>query len=196
MVMGLHSRKHSRNVSTATAQIPPAPVEHYQIIAYLRRKPGLSKAQFYEHWGTIHAKKVAPWAEKIGAISYRQVHTSGIVIPNSGSSALDTDPLSTAELIQPVKFDGIATWEVPSLEKFMEALEDPYYKDVIAPDEHNILDKEGLGAGIVATFTGKMITVVDGGKSLVDNAEKDEYKAWNTLMKRKDLIDFQDAPDM
>lgn len=109
---------------------------------------------------------------------------------------MDTDPLSTAELIQPVKFDGIATWEVPSLEKFMEALEDPYYKDVIAPDEHNILDKEGLGAGIVATFTGKMITVVDGGKSLVDNAEKDEYKAWNTLMKRKDLIDFQDAPDM
>lgn len=106
------------------------------------------------------------------------------------------DPISTAELIQPVKFDGIATWEVPSLEKFMEALEDPYYKDVIAPDEHNILDKEGLGAGIVASFTGKVVTVIDGGKNLVGSVEKDEFNAWNTLMSRKDLVDFQETPDM
>jgi hypothetical protein len=124
------------------------------------------------------------------------MHTSGLIIPNSLSSSTDTDPLSHRELIQPVKFDGIAIWEVTSVEKFMEATGDQYYKDVIAPDEANLLDTEGLGGGIVARFVGKSVTIVQEGKSLVGSAEKDQLRALDNLMNRKDLVGFQDAADM
>lgn len=73
MVLGIHSRRHSRNVSTATAHPPEQVTEHFQFIFYLRRKPGMSKEQFYDHWEHVHAKKVAPWAERVGVVSYRQV---------------------------------------------------------------------------------------------------------------------------
>jgi hypothetical protein len=70
----------------------------------------------------------------------------------------------------------------------MEAMNDQYYIDVIAPDEANILDKEGLGGGIVARFVGKSVTIVDGGKSLIGSAEKDQLRALDNLMNRKDLV--------
>jgi len=185
-----HSRRHSRNVSSVTA-------ERYQTIAYLRRKPGLTKAQFYDHWQNIHAKKVAPWAEKHGIISYKQVHTSGTIIPNFGTEASDDDPITTGDLIQPVKFDGIAMFELPAPDTLVNALKDSYYAEVIEPDEHKILDKEGLGGGIVAKFDGKVVTAVDGGKALVGREGEDETRIWAMMMGRKgQFLDAQDYPDM
>lgn len=119
-----------------------------------------------------------------------------MVIPNGPSLECNADPLSHRELIQPVKFDGIAIWEVTSDVKFMEAMEEQYYKDVIVADEANLIDTEGFGGGIVARFVGTSVTVVEGGKSVVRSAEKDQLRALDTLMNRKDLIQFQDAPDM
>ena len=78
----------------------------------------------------------------------------------------------------------------------MEAMEDQYYKDVIAADEANLLDKEGLGGGIVARFVGKSLTIVEGGKSLVGSTEKDQLRALDGLLNRKDLVGFHDATDM
>lgn len=191
--------------------------EHYQVIYYIKRKRGTSKAQFYDHWENVHAKKVAPWAERNAAVlSYRQVrshislyklqkellkstpqvHTSGLVIPNGSSLELNNDPDSRREFVQPAKFDGIATWEVTSVASFMEEMEDQYYKDVIVADEANLIDTEGFGGGIVARFIGKSVTIVENGKSIVGTVEKDQMRALDTMMNRKDLVDFQEAPDM
>lgn len=78
----------------------------------------------------------------------------------------------------------------------MEAMEEQYYKYIIVADEANLIDTEGFGGGIVARFVGTSVTVVEGGKSVVRSAEKDQLRALDTLMNRKDLIQFQDAPDM
>jgi hypothetical protein len=48
----------------------------------------------------------------------------------------------------------------------MEAFKDPYYIDVVEPDEREMLDKEGPGSGIVASFQGKMLDVTLVGKSV------------------------------
>jgi len=55
-------------------------------------------------------------------------------------------------------YDGIALFEVSSLEKFSNAFRDPYYREVIEVDEHRFLDKKSvqvIGAstiGISKTF--------------------------------------------
>ncbi|QDS73859.1 hypothetical protein FKW77_006779 [Venturia effusa] len=200
MVLGLHARKHSRNVSTSSAHSTVKDTqtqERYQVLHYIRRKPGMSKAQFYEHWEHVHARKVALWAEKSQtAISYHQVHTSGLVIPNGSSSDWDSDPPSHGDLIQPVKFDGIAMWKVTSVEQFMETMKDQYYKDVVVADEANFMDTEGFGRGIVARFIGKTVAIVENGKSVVGSVEKDQMMALDTLMNKKDMVQFQYEPDM
>lgn len=45
----------------------------YQMIAYIRRAPHVSMDEFYEHWGKTHSTLIAPWAEKYGVKTYKQV---------------------------------------------------------------------------------------------------------------------------
>ncbi|KAH5248957.1 hypothetical protein HBI71_168400 [Parastagonospora nodorum] len=155
-----------------------------QILTYIRRNRFLTRAQFYTHWEMIHAPKVIPWAEKHGIIRYQQVlflfpfppppfpqppqiHTTGSMVPipstASAPNALHTIDLPT----MPVEFDGIAMFLVPSLEQFTAAFQDRYYVEVIEPDERVLLDKEGPGSGIVASFVGREVRLVEGGRSTV-----------------------------
>jgi hypothetical protein len=57
---------HSRKPSTAAG-------DHFEILMYIRRKPGTSREEFYKHWQLKHARLIAPWAEKHGVVSYTQV---------------------------------------------------------------------------------------------------------------------------
>lgn len=68
-------------------------------------------------------------------------------------------------------FDGAVIWEIPSLEQFFEAFSDPYYLNVIAPDEENFLDKSKE----VATVTiGHFHNIVANGEPLIDYSEASE----------------------
>jgi hypothetical protein len=98
-------------------------------------------------------------------------------------------------LIQPVKFDGIAVWELTSLAAYEEGLKDDYYTSTIAVDEQKFLDTAGLGGGVVAKFQGKVWSIVEKGKSVVTTkAGEEEMDVWSRLAKRKDLVDMQDGP--
>jgi hypothetical protein len=44
-----------------------------QIVVYIKRNPVKTQKQFYHYWENTHAPLVAPWAQKHGIISYRQV---------------------------------------------------------------------------------------------------------------------------
>lgn len=68
-------------------------------------------------------------------------------------------------------FDGAVIWEIPSLEHFLNAFNDPYYLNVIAPDEDRFLDKTKE----VATVTlGHFHHIVAGGEPLIDYSEAAE----------------------
>lgn len=85
---------------------------------------------------------------------------------------------STSELpTTPIEFDGIAMFLVPSLKQFTDAFKDPYYIEIIEPDEREFLDKAGPGSGVVASFQGMMIDIVHEGKSTMETQGlKDEYR--------------------
>ncbi|KAL7931281.1 EthD domain-containing protein [Trichoderma chlorosporum] len=125
-------------------------------ICFIRRRPDLTEEQFYNHWRNVHAPIIAPWAKKHGIIGYTQIHTS---------SAL-RQPLTTTSLpITVMDYDGAVIWEIPSLEAFLNAFNDPYYASVIAPDEENFVDKSKE----VATVTlGHFHNIVAGGEPLID----------------------------
>lgn len=69
-----------------------------------------------------------------------------------------------------IEFDGIAMFLVPSLDSFKAAVEDPYYLNVVEPDEHNLMDKTAPGMGVVASFQGVIVPVVHNG---VDATEEE-----------------------
>lgn len=82
---------------------------------------------------------------------------------SSAPNALSKGDLPT----HPVEFDGIAMFTVPSLEQFKAAFKDPYYINVIEPDEQVMLDKDGPGSGVIASFQGPMHDIVSAAKSTV-----------------------------
>lgn len=68
-----------------------------------------------------------------------------------------------------VEFDGIAMFLVPSLESFKAAVEDRYYLNVVQPDEYNLMDKNAPGRGVVASFEGVVVPVVQNGADATGN---------------------------
>lgn len=104
-----------------------------------------------------------------------QIHVSGSMVPvdaaASAPNAVNKGELPTT----PIEFDGIAVFLVPSLKQFTDAFNDPYYIEVIEPDEREFLDKDGPGSGVVASFQGKMIEMVHQAKSTIGKSGK-EYR--------------------
>ncbi|PSN67053.1 hypothetical protein BS50DRAFT_588076 [Corynespora cassiicola Philippines] len=153
-----------------------------QILTYIRRKRTLTPAQFYEHWEKTHSAKVIPWAEKHGIRRYQQIHVAGKMVPvdsaNSAPNAVTKGKLPT----EPIEFDGIAMFLVPSLKQFTDAFKDPYYVNIIEPDEQHILDKDGPGSGVVASFQGKMMDMVHQGQS----TRQDDLEVY-----RKQLAEYE-----
>lgn len=88
------------------------------------------------------------------------MHVTGSMVPKPLTD-LATNYLNTGDLpTTPVEFDGVAIFVVSSLEQFKEAFNDPYYMEVIEPDERLMIDKEGPGAGIIASFQGEILDII------------------------------------
>ena len=62
-----------------------------------------------------------------------------------------------------MQIDGIVEIEAPSFEAYAKAVEDPYYKDVLAVDEAKFFEQKLVQVGV-----GKPHNVVEGGKVLID----------------------------
>jgi hypothetical protein len=58
------------SIETVQTGYPGLP---WTLIAFITRKPGISREEFSLHWQNTHAVLVAPWAEKWGITKYRQV---------------------------------------------------------------------------------------------------------------------------
>ncbi|KAL6856311.1 EthD domain-containing protein [Trichoderma novae-zelandiae] len=132
------------------------------LIAFIKRRPDLTQEQFYHHWRNVHAPKIAYWAKKHGITGYTQVHTSSAL-----GESLTATPLPVAVM----DFDGAVVWEFSSLEHYMSAFADPYYVNVIAPDEDNFLDKS---KGTATVALGNIHHIVAGGEALIDFSQETE----------------------
>ncbi|KIH90559.1 hypothetical protein SPBR_01046 [Sporothrix brasiliensis 5110] len=113
------------------------PKKTVSIVAFMKRKPGLTHEQFYQHWVHVHGPLVKPWAQKHGFLEYRQIH----LYPALNANRTVVGPERAGRNTELENWDGCAVFEIESLERFEAAFEDPYYKDVIAKDEEQFIDK-------------------------------------------------------
>jgi len=93
-----------------------------------------------------------------------------------------------------VEYDGmlVVVWEVRSLQQFKDAYRDPYYINVIEPDEHNLLDRHGAGQGVVAATAGTVFIALDNGQSTIGvegEAEREVWKAWERRAADEQMFD-------
>ncbi|KAK1240473.1 hypothetical protein MKX07_004501 [Trichoderma sp. CBMAI-0711] len=132
------------------------------LIGFVKRRPDLTQEQFYAYWRNVHAPKIAYWAKKHGITGYTQVHTSNIL-----QQSLTATPLP----ITIMDYDGAVIWEISSLEHYMSAFADPYYVNVIAPDEYNFLDQSRETATVTL---GNVHHIVAGGEALIDISQETE----------------------
>ncbi|KAF2106846.1 EthD domain-containing protein [Lophiotrema nucula] len=146
-----------------------------QVLTYIRRNPALTREQFYEHWEKVHGPKVIPWIEKHGLKRYQQIHVSGGIVPSAATSSAPNASSQQELPKEPVEFDGIAMFTTPALKQWTKAFEDPYFLDVIRPDEVTMIDTKGIGGGIVASFNGKVLDMVIDGKN-ASGAAGDKYR--------------------
>ncbi|KAL7809505.1 EthD domain-containing protein [Trichoderma gracile] len=132
------------------------------LIGFIKRRPDLTQEQFYNYWRNVHAPKIAYWAKKHGITGYTQVHTSNVL-----RQSLTSTPLP----ITVMDYDGAVIWEISSLEHYMSAFADPFYVNVIAPDEYNFLDKS---KETVTVTLGNVHHIVAGGETLIDFSQEME----------------------
>jgi uncharacterized protein (TIGR02118 family) len=109
-----------REILSAGSEHSRAPVKLFSL---LRRKAGLSLAEFDRHWSEVHAPIVR---EAMGAhmLGYEQ-HPRH---PDEG----------------PAGYDGVAVVGYTSREAFRAGLGGGAYRDRIAPDEERFLDRSAL----------------------------------------------------
>jgi hypothetical protein len=110
-----------------------------------------------------------------------QVHSSGTIIPTaSAPDAIHKTEAST----EPMEFDGIALFTVPSLKQHADAHKDPYYLNVVEPDEWNLIDKGGPGGGIVTAYHGQMLDMVHAGQNAIGDKGEEYRKEWEEWVKK------------
>ncbi|KIW27882.1 uncharacterized protein PV07_07580 [Cladophialophora immunda] len=101
---------------------------------FAKRKSGLSEDEFQQYWSVTHQALATEWLVKYGIVKYTQYHTPSRLLP----SALAGFPaLKGAKKLD---FDAVGEFLMPDVSCFQKAREDPYYAEVIAPDEEKLFD--------------------------------------------------------
>ncbi|KAF4962829.1 hypothetical protein FSARC_9112 [Fusarium sarcochroum] len=146
---------------TSSYPKPPRPdTGLLQMVTYVKRHANMTQEEFWSYWKTKHAPKVVPLAVHFGISRYQQVNflqqiqVGGNIVPTEAGAS---EPVSD-EL---VSFDGIAMFLYASADILTAMLSHPYYLHIVEPDEHAFIDKSAYGKGMVATYVGKEVEVVD-----------------------------------
>jgi hypothetical protein len=59
-----------------------------------------------------------------------------------------------------------------SADVLTDMLSHPYYIEIVEPDEHILIDKSAHGSGMVATYIGKHVEVVDNSQNVWEGDRK------------------------
>ncbi|KAH6644247.1 EthD domain-containing protein [Boeremia exigua] len=124
-----------------------------RITVLAHRNRNLTEEQFHAHWTTRHAPLVASWLQRHGVVKYTQYHT-----PTAHKQLTSQPTLS---------YDGTADFYVRKYEDFQKAYEDPYYQDVVKPDEEFLFEVASMRV-LVGTET----CVIEGGEIVGGRGEE------------------------
>ncbi|MCJ1267631.1 hypothetical protein MMC22_007517 [Lobaria immixta] len=149
------------------------------ILIFLKRRSDITEEQMFHHWEHVHAPLVAPWAIKHGFTKYTLL-TTPIKMREQISAAVRPPLHGTLD------YEGMAELEVENFEMFTAACSDPYYLNVIKPDEIHFLDSKSIEV-IGATTMGVSKKIVEGGKALIDTSKvMSVWEEWEGNPKKND----------
>ena len=101
-----------------------------KLMACLKRKPGMSEAEFHRYWKDVHGPLVNSTAEFMRYVrKYVQSHTVSHTVPG----------VATA----PTPFDGVAELWFDSLDDVRKAYAEPRFHEVLLPDGLKFFDVPG-----------------------------------------------------
>jgi uncharacterized protein (TIGR02118 family) len=100
-----------------------------KLICMVKRRPGMSIDDFHHHWRTVHSPlncntpSIAQYF-----VRYERNHRNDADYQRPGAS----------------DFDGAAVEWYPSVQAFYDMIGEPAYRELIAPDEDEFLDRDNL----------------------------------------------------
>jgi uncharacterized protein (TIGR02118 family) len=98
-----------------------------KFVACLKRKPGMSSAEFHRYWKDAHGPLVKSVPEFMRHLrKYVQSHSVSDSVPGFPSA--------------PSQYDGIAELWFDSVEEVSKAFNEPRYLEIIRKDEPKFLD--------------------------------------------------------
>ncbi|KAI3557467.1 hypothetical protein CABS01_16329 [Colletotrichum abscissum] len=145
-----------------TLLVPALADESARIITFLTRKAGMTEQEFHDHWTNTHGPLVVPWALQYGVNRYTQYHTT-----EANRTTLQKALRLPDEYL--LQYDGAADFTVSSIEQFLSAYADPYYKQVIEPDEKSLFAHSG-DVMVVRGSLGWTTDIIENGGAVVDVA--------------------------
>jgi len=99
-----------------------------KLVVFLKRKDGMSREEFYDHWENHHAPLIANTPELARhIIRYEQLRRT-----------TDAPWMGTED------YDGITMQWMESSASFEAFIAEPTYTELIAPDEQRFLDTSAL----------------------------------------------------
>ncbi len=99
-----------------------------KLVCFLKRKEGMTREEFYDHWENRHAPLIAGTPELARhIIRYEQLRRT-----------------TAADWMGNEMFDGITMQWMASAASFEAFLAEPTYAELIAPDEQRFLDTSAL----------------------------------------------------
>ncbi|EXF73916.1 hypothetical protein CFIO01_10566 [Colletotrichum fioriniae PJ7] len=154
--------------------------ESARIITFFTRKAGMTEQEFHNHWTNTHGPLVVPWALQYGVSRYTQYHTT-----EANRTTLQKALRLPDEYL--LQYDGAADFTVSSIGQFLSAYADPYYKQVIEPDEKSLFAHSGdvmVVQGSLGWTTdivkngGAAVNAASGCRCLLDFSGKEYHDQW------------------
>ena len=99
-----------------------------KLVAFVKRKEGLSLDEFYAHWFDVHGPLITNTPELARHIvRYEQLR-----------------PTDHADWMRGSGFDGVTIHWIESPAEFEAFVNEPKYAEVLMPDEDSFLDRDSL----------------------------------------------------
>lgn len=115
-----------------------------RLTAMLVRNPELTHEQFLRHWHDVHGPLIRDTPELARHLLRYEQH-----------------PLADDHGAGVGGYDGVAVQWLESMQALFDFIAEPAYAEVLAPDEHRLLDMDR----IQVTFTEDPVVVITGGRA-------------------------------
>lgn len=169
----------------------------YRITTLFSPHPSVSEAEFFDHWYSIHGPLCVPWALRYNIVEYTQYIT-----PKAQRDVLAGGKSSEGGVRGVSGYSACADFYVRDYEDFLRAFQDPYYIEVIRPDEDIFINKgkplttadgsivEPGGAPVsqtrFLTMMGQNRSIIKDGKAMVEVSQR-IWDNWHEYQRRAGL---------